>query len=599
MKNNIYRIASFALGLLAISCNDSFMDREPLTEIGVASFFNTEEDLKMYCYNLYNFRGLGLYTDDSGTDNQATTDMVEIKNIMMSSNPNSVTVDAGWDWERLRTINLFLENCEKAAVSPETLAHYQGIARFFRAQFYMEKVKKYSDVPWYDHTLSMMDEDLYKKRDSRDFVIQKIFEDYQFASEHVKPSTVPGIVDKWVVLTYMARHALYEGTYRKYHDELHLEKTANNFLRIASEASLKIMNDGGFKLYSTGHPDSDYHVLFESVDLSNNPEVILGRFYDRKIADNGFWAFMFGNYIPCPTKDLVQSYLMKDGTYYSSQTDYQEKQYVDEFKDRDPRLSQTLAFPGWILENTMTYAPGAGVYVQGLNKNFSGYHQIKGFVNNKDEDFYLSVDVPLLRYAEVLLIFAEARAELGTLNQFDLDRSINLLRDRVGMPHLSLNPDPDTVMQRKYPSITPLLQEIRRERRVELALEGGRFDDLMRWKSGKLLEHEPEGLYFPSLGKFDLTGDGIEDIYLIPSDQDIPAEADKEVNSLGKKLAYYRTGTIDDANATVYLTNGTSGNIITIKDMGKFLEPQYYYRPIPRHEVDLNPNLGPQIFGWE
>ena len=143
------------------------------------------------------------------------------------------------------------------------------------------------------------------------------------------------------------------------------------------------------------------------------------------------------------------------------------------------------------------------------------------------------------------------------------------------------------------------LLEIRRERRVELVFEGFRFDDLMRWHAGKLLEKEPEGLYFPSLGKFDLTGDGIEDICLIPSDQDIPAEEDKETNALGKKLAYYRTGTIDDQNATVYLTEGDHGVILTIKDMGTFQEPKFYYRPIPNHEMELNPNLGPQLFGWE
>ena len=599
MRKNLYHLASLTLGLLVMSCNDSFMDRNPQTEIGVPSFFNTEEDLKMYCFNMYNFPDFGFYTDDSGTDNQATTDIIEVKNIMMASNPTSVTVQSDWNWDQLRTINLFLENCNRAAVSPDVLAHYQGVARFFRAEFYMDKVKRYSDVPWYDHTLSVSDEDLYKSRDSREFVVKKIFEDYQFAAEHVKPNLVPGIVNKWVVLTYMARHALYEGTYRKYHDELHLESTAEDFLKIASDKSLKIIEEGGFKLYNTGHPETDYHTLFESVDLSANSEVILGRFYDRKLYDNGFWAFMFGNYIPCPTKDLVQSYLMKDGSFYSSQIDYENKQYVAEFKDRDPRLSQTLAYPGWILENTMTYAPGAGVYVQNLNKNFSGYHQIKGFVNNKDEDFYLSVDIPLLRYAEVLLTFAEARAELGNLSQTDLDRSINLLRDRVGMPHLTLNPECDPFLQRKYPSVSPILLEIRRERRVELALEGRRYDDLMRWKAGKLLENEPEGIYFPSLGKFDLTGDGIEDIYLIPSNEDIPAEADKEVNLLGKKLTYYKTGFIDDTNATVYLKNGTSGNIITIKDMGKFIEPKYYYRPIPKHEMDLNPNLGPQLFGWE
>ena len=205
MKQNISRLALSAIALLAVSCNDSFMDRQPQTEIGVSSYFNTEEDLKMYCYNLYDFPNFNNYTADAGTDNQATTDVVEVKNIMLSANPTSMTVNAGWDWSRLRTINLFLENCERASVSDDVLAHYQGIARFFRARFYMDKVKAYSDVPWYDKSLTTSDEDLYKARDSRDFVVQKIFEDYTFAAEHVKTQQESGAVDKWTVLTYMAR----------------------------------------------------------------------------------------------------------------------------------------------------------------------------------------------------------------------------------------------------------------------------------------------------------------------------------------------------------------------------------------------------------
>ena len=477
--------------------------------------------------------------------------------------------------------------------------HYQGIARYYRAEFYMGKVKRFSDVPWYDKTLSTNDEDLYKARDSREYVITKIFEDYAFASTHVKARQPKGAIDKWIVLATMARHALYEGTYRKYHDELKLQTTANTYLQKAVEVASQLMKEGGFSLYNTGNPESDYFTLFNSLDLTTNVEMIQARYYDRATASNGFWAYMFGNYIPCPTKDLVQAYLMKDGSYYSSQPNYATKQFVEEFKDRDPRIYQTLAYPGWELINTMNYAPGAGIYVQGLNKNFSGYHQIKGFINNKDENYYLSIDYPVIRYAEILLTYAEARAELGQLTQSDLDQSINLIRNRAGMPHLTVNPQVDPVMQAAFPGVPAILLEIRRERRVELAFEGFRFDDLIRWKAGKLLEKEPEGLYFPGLGKYDLTGDGVEDIYLIPSTQSIPAEADKEVNSLGEKLVYYRTGSIDDTGATVYLKEGTRGNILTIKDMGTFQEPKHYYRPIPKTEMDLNPNLGPQLFGWE
>ncbi len=598
MKNRIFIYLSVVASMFISSCNDAFMDRFPQTDITEENFFNTEEDLKLYCYGLTSMPGYS-YTADAGTDNTATTDVVEVKNIMISPNPTSMTITSGWNWDRLNDINYFLERCTKADVPEATLAHYQGIARYYRASFYMGMVKRYSDVPWYDKTLSTNDPDLYKARDSRELVVDKIFEDYQFAAENVDIDQPKGTIDRWIVLATMARHALYEGTYRKYHTELNLQSTADRFLKIAEDAAQIIINEGGFSLYSTGKPEEDYQTLFSSLDLTNNPEMIQARYYDYLVASNGFWQGMFGNYIPCPTKDVVQSYLMKDGSYYSSQPNYQTKLFVEEFVDRDPRLCQTFAYPGWVLDNPMTYVPGKGVYMHHLNKNFSGYHQIKGFINVPESDHYNSIDLPVIRYAEVLLTYAEAKAELGTLTQADLDKSINLIRARAGMPSMPISPATDPFMEAKYPGIASIIQEIRRERRIELAFEGFRFDDLMRWKAGKLLEKEPEGLYFPSLGKYDLTGDNIEDIILIPSSEEIPADANKEKNSLGEMLIYYKAGSIDDPLATVYLTNGTSGNIITIKDMGTFEEPKHYYRPVPNHEMVLNPNLAPQLFGWE
>lgn len=598
MKTTIL-IAATAMAMTLTACNDDFMQRDPHTDITSNSFFNSEQDLKLYCYGLVNTPGYD-YVGDAGTDDQATTDNVTIKNIMTSSNPTSATIDAGWDWKRLYDINFFLDNCHKAKVPDDVMAHYVGVARYYRAEFYMQMVKKYSDVPWCEHALKPGDEALYGPRDKREDVMQHVMDDYQYAADHIQPDQPKGAIDRWIALASMARAALYEGTYRKYHPELRLEATATQLLQKAEDAAGEIMRSGRFAIYSTGHPESDYATLFNSADLTTNPEMIEAHYYQRNVAENGIWgAYMFGNYIPCPTKAIVQAYLMKDGTYYSAQPGWQTKQFVDEFRDRDPRMAQTLAYPGWELKGTMGYAPGAGIYVQNLNKNFSGYHQIKGFPNSKDKDYYLGIDYPVIRYAEMLLTYAEAKAELGTLTQDDLDRTVNILRDRAGMPHLAMSVSPDPVEAARFPGVSAVLLEIRRERRVELAFEGFRFDDLMRWHAGKLLEQVPEGIYFPSLGKFDLTGDGIPDICLIPSTEDIPADADKETNSLGKKLVYYRTGTIDDRQATVYLKDGTSGCIQTAKTMGTFHEPRDYYRPVPRHEAELNPNLLPQIFGWE
>jgi hypothetical protein len=598
MKKIIYTILSV---LIFSACNDDYLDRFPETEIGKENFFKSEEDLRIYVNSMYNFPGVGMYTGDAPTDNATTTGNTELKTMMVST-PTSETILAGWDWDQLRNINFFLENFNNNDLPDETLNHYEGLARFFRANFYMEKVKRYSNVPWYDYTINTDDEaSLMKTQDSREMVVEKVFEDYQFAVNHVEANQPSGAVNKWVVLSYMARNALYEGTYRKYHTELNLQGSANSFLTLARDAAIQIIQSGNFAIHNTGNSSTDYGELFTSTDLAGNSEVIFSRVYEDGLLNSGWWSFMFGNYEVSPSKDLLQSYLQADGSFYTAQDGYETKLFVDEFDNRDQRLYQTYAYPGWELINTSTYSQGGGIYIQQLQKNFSGYHQLKGFVNNPDESVSNSLDLPIIRYAEILLIFAEAKGEMGELTDADLDMSVNLLRSRAGVSPMTLNPAVDPVQEARYPNIKSNTQwrellEIRRERRVELALEGYRIDDLNRWMAGLLLENEPEGLYFPGLGKYDLTGDGIVDIILIDVSESIPEADDKEENELGVKLIYYRVG-YQDSDASFYLSDGNSGTIATVKDRGSFVEPKYYYRPVPQTQVTLNPNLT-QIFGW-
>ncbi|PHN01781.1 RagB/SusD family nutrient uptake outer membrane protein [Flavilitoribacter nigricans] len=600
MKNILFPIIGVAILLVGTSCNDEFLDRFPETSIGKENFFNSEEDLSIYMNNLYNFPGWGIYVADgyATTDNASNTGNTELKT-MMTTNPSSATITGGWNWGRLRTINFFLENFEKADIPQEALDHFEGLARFFRALFYVDKVQRYSDVPWYDQVLGTDDEDkLYKGRDDRAMVVDHIFEDFQFAVDHIRTDQPDGAVDKWVAMTYMARYALYEGTYRKYHPELNLQGTATAYIELARDLAKQIMDTGRFSIYSTGNPDQDYYNLFVNANLNGNPEVILNNIAITNLKNSGNSGTIFGNYETSPSKDLLQTYLMLDGAFYSEMEGYDTKLFVEEFENRDKRLAQTYAYPGWELIRTGTYAQGGGVYVQQLSKNFSGYHQIKGYVNDRDDDVINNVDVPVLRYAEVLLIFAEANAELGALDQSVLDATVNVLRARVGTPAMTMDATSDRLQEARYPGISdPLLLEIRRERRIELAMEGYRFDDLMRWGAGKLVENEPEGLYFPGLGKYDLTGDGVEDIILIDQTESVPTGDDKEVNSNGVALIYYRAGE-QGSDANVYLANGTSGTIQTVRERGTFEDPKYYYRPIPQTHVTVNPNLT-QIFGWE
>lgn len=595
MKKNCIYILFIMLAFSA--CKKDSLDRFPQTAISPNLFFNTENDLALYVNGLLSMPDRNTYLNDQSSDNVATTANVEVKNVMAGS-ANSQNITTGWDWSRLRDINYFLENYNKAKVTTEIKNHYVGLAKYYRAMFYMDKIKRFSDVPWYSGTLNPGDKDLYKARDPRALVVDSVMSDLDFAYKNVREDVAVGTPGKWAVAVFYIRTALYEGTYRKYHSELNLANSANGFLETAAKIAGDAMASGKFTIYNTGKPDQDYAALFNSQDLTANKEVILTNIFDQsKGRSQNVNSVVFGDYEQAPAKDLIQSYLMKDGSRFTDQPNYDKLGFVKEFENRDPRLTQTMAYPGWVR------VPDTKPYIQILNKNFTGYHQLKGYVNSTDDATLNGVDFPVYRYAEVLLSYAEALAELGTLTQQQLDASVNLLRRRAGMPDLNIakaNASPDILQQQQFGNISSnvgLILEIRRERRIEFAFENTRYDDLMRWKAGKLLTKSPEGMYFAGLGKYDLTGDGVEDIILIDKSLTIPAEEKKEKNSLGVKLIYYRTGTIG-SDATVYLKNVNTGSfMVTESAVRDFQEPKYYYRPIPQQQVILNPNLK-QIFGW-
>lgn len=581
--------------LLASSCKKDFMDRYPQTSVPPELFFKSEEDLALYVNGLLTIPGRGNYLSDQDTDDKATTGAMEIKSIM-TGNPSSQNITSGWNWARLRDINYFLDNYDKATVSDAVKNHYAGLARYYRALFYIDKVKRYSDVPWFAKALSPSDTtDLYKPQDPRAIVMDNVMADLAFAAANVKEDVPTGTPNVWVMKLVQARTALYEGTYRKYHDELNLAGTADGLLQLAAEVAKDLMSSGNFQLHSS------YAGLFTSASLAGNKEVLLASIYDQDLKRSGGNGNIL-DYEMSPSRDLVQTYLMKDGSRFTAQSGYQTFGFVQEFQNRDPRLSATLFYPGLILA---TNAPNPKPYIQRLNKNFTGYHQLKGYINSTDNKTIADVDFPAYRYAEVLLTYAEAKAELGTLTQSDLDESVNLIRARVALPNLDMgwaNSNADALLAAKYPNVSGANQgvilEIRREKRVEFAMEGYRFDDLTRWGAGKELEKIPEGMYFSGLGNFDLTGDGVVDIKLIDKGATVPNEDQKETNSLGEKLVYYKAGSFGE-DVTVYLKNGNAGGTtVTEVTPRQFIDPKYYYRPVPFNQVTLNPALK-QLFGWQ
>lgn len=599
MKNLRLYLSFIILGSAAAACNKDYLQRLPQTNIVPEAFFNTTKDLETYTNGFY---VKDYYqTDDINSDNISSYSGGGEMDLLVGNGINPTTV-GGWDdWSDLRSFNFMLDNVSKTTGDQVTINHYIGIARFFRARFYMAKVARYSDVPWYSHALSNLDSSLYKPRDPRTLVVDSIMADLQFAVDNIKPDQGNNTrVTKWTALALMARFGVFEGTFRKYHDELNLQATAGTYLQKAAWACEQLMASGKFKIYNTGKGAADYRALFASGSLSGNPEMIqwvdfqqsLGRGNNTHAVLGWTWSL---------SQSLVYSYLMTDGTPFTSIPGYAKRDFVSVFNNRDPRLAETVAYPGFSTTNDKSY------YIP--KPNLGGFDQLKFYPRDPAQRQGWDADytaLPLFRYAEVLLNYAEAKAELGTLTQTDIDNTINQLRDRVQMPHLSMglaNATPDPVQAAAYPNVTGankgVLLEIRRERRVETACEGLRFNDVNRWKAGMRFQDSQQGMYVAALGGIDMTGDGKADIAILASPTDTSALAGLPADVRASVARFYLKDNNGKDN-NFYLENGTSGHIMFTRDRDSkrvFIEPKYYYRPIPLSQIVLNANLK-QIFGW-
>jgi hypothetical protein len=273
---------------------------------------------------------------------------------------------------------------------------------------------------------------------------------------------------------------------------------------------------------------------------------------------------------------------MADGSRFTDIPGYETMSFVDETQNRDPRLAQTIRTPGYTRIGESTPLP------PNFDNARTGYQNIKFVMSTAYDGYQTNVnDLPIFRYAEVLLNYAEAKAELGELTQADLDASINLIRERAGMPNMTLSAiTVDPVLDDRYNNVSgdqkAAILEIRRERRVELAIEGFRYDDLMRWRVGHLMAEPFKGIYLPSTGKIDVDGDGTEDIALVDA---IPDEQES--------IQYLII--CNDFS----LENGSSGQIVMYPNLEKeFVDPKHYLFPLPRTELLLNENLS-QNPGWE
>ena len=472
-----------AVTLLTVSCND-YLDRFPKDSFSEPTFFKTENDLIYYANQFYGSLPVQRMDNDNNSDNMVPQNI----NTFLAGTYTVPGSGGGWasgDWANIRSCNYFLEHYSRAETSFKE--RYAGEVRFFRALFYWYKVVNFGDVPLLLKALDDNSEELYGPREKREKVMDEVvLEDLKFAVANLpeKNQAAAGRLHKDAARALMSRICLWEGTYRKYRNI----EGADTYLDACVKASEELM-DAGYDIYSTGNTDEDYRNLFIQKDLRSNPEAIFYRAYITDKNTHNYTRQASENNTGM-NKDFVDSYLFLDDGKPIGLTShpYDDSTPAKECEGRDPRYTQTIATPGFIMT-----LPDLAVNLPaiGTSRTSTGYWNIKGRSSdlaqfNADKS---DLDLFIFRYAEVLLNYAEAKYELtGSLTIAELDKSINLIRDRVGMPHLTTNPDADPNAVNYGYTVAPLLYEIRRERRIELVGEGFRFNDIIRWKAGKLIE---------------------------------------------------------------------------------------------------------------
>jgi len=579
------------LSLLIASCE---LEQIPESTASKEAVFGSESGLQLYTNSFY-----GILPNRNNHRNDAMADYMPVKTVptFIQENSFTATLSSGWDWGDLRNINYFIVNNNDPKVPADVRKNYTAIAKFFRAYFYYEKVKRFGDVPWINKPLNVTDPELYGPRDSRTLIMDSIVADLDYACANIKSTSdaTRSLITKYVAYALKARVCLFEGTFRKYHTEFGLQSSASAFLDMAAIAAKEVMDKGGYSIYTTGGPGKSYRTVFTNATPIAQ-EVMLSAICDLtlSILNDANWYWTSGTYGDKASfnRTFINTYLNLDGTPYTNNPAYTTMLFKDEVKNRDLRLKQTIRLGDYKRISGGVLVPGPPLF----SYTFTGYMPIKWAL---DDMYYDTRDlninsIAMFRYAEVLLNYAEAKAELGTLTDADWAATVGVLRTRGGITAgLTTKPTVvDTYLQSKYyPDITdPVILEIRRERGIELCLEGFRFPDIIRWKRGVLMEQEWNGFYVPALSTpMDLNEDGINDVVFFQGTKP----------NLGSSLTYVDvSATVGGKTNPQLLKNGTSGELTWMNNTKRKWEDKMYFYPIPQSALILNPNLG-QNPGWQ
>ncbi|MBR1576700.1 MAG: RagB/SusD family nutrient uptake outer membrane protein [Bacteroidales bacterium] len=441
--------------------------------------------------------------------------------------------DSWGSWEKVRRLNYLINmlHAPECTVSTAAKENFEAQARLFRAYSYFGMVKEYGDVPWFDRVIGLDEPDYeYKERDSRDDVMKYILEDLDYAIAHITATSPDATcVTKEVAQFIKMRVCLYEASFRKYNGvtasvtgKAFGNYTVDALFALAAESAKALMDSGKYSLVS------DYRKLFTEQKLQLS-EVILGAQTSATIkgSQNNYFAYTASTDPKTLTRSFINTYLMKNGSAYTDKSGYALEGWADEMAGRDPRLAKIVRTPGYKYDGQAA--------VPDFNCAPLGYQVIKFCLDQPADKSTSDPDerekcntnsTPVFRYAEVLLSYAEAKAELDEMTDDIWAETVGAIRKRAGITDgtastgtLTTKPtgpvDP-YLKANLYKNVDdPVIMEIRRERGCELVLEGQRHDDIYRWGCGSLMKDLPwDGIVIDALDKaIDLDGDGRSDVY--------------------------------------------------------------------------------------
>lgn len=595
-----YLLIFLVICFTTTSCDD-FLTQENPNKVESEFYFTDESSLEIYtngfirnfATNIKSFIDGDMNADTHSWDGQAAY-------FMDNYSADDATNWGIGNWSQLRSINFYLDNMREANASQEVLDHYEGVGRFFRAMFYFEKIKTFGAVPWYEASIDATDnEALFKDRDNRELVASKILEDLNYASTHCLTSSKYRIrasyIHRYVALAFKARFCLYEGTMRKYHSadpstaKPWITDESEMYLRECIRACEEIISSGIYSINDDASKrQTQYRDMFTNDDACGvyANEFIWVRDYDLNL----MVTYPINNYMINPqhanyafTRQFINTYLTLDGTPFTSKyNEYNAVDFSTECQDRDYRLAQTIRTPGFTRDKGTTY------WAPDVKFSKTGYQPIKWLTDDSNKDTNVSAiasDVPLIRYAEVLLAYAEAKAVLGEMTEEVWNKTVKPLRERAGVRSIyPTQADPYMVEYFQGQVTDPYILEVRRERGIELTMEDSRYDDIIRWHQGELFARPWMGLWISAVeSPLDLNNDGTPETI---------------VTTNGKLTSTLNILMIDGASEAGHkLSNGTYGNILPATALQRNWLDYKYVRPVPTTALQENPNLT-QNPGW-